>query len=83
MAKHGKAEVINDHAASDDMIIRKDDGHDHNGCCNDDQMIILIKDPEALLGKHKEWQTRAIAEINSLQVHDDALWRCRIMSMTM
>jgi len=25
------------------------------------------EDPEASLGKHKEWQTRAIAEINSLQ----------------
>ena len=24
MAKHGKAEVINDHAASDDMVIRNE-----------------------------------------------------------
>ena len=29
---------------------------------------ILVQDAEASLGKHKEWQTRAIAEINSLQV---------------
>ena len=41
---------------------------------------ILFQDPEASLGKHKEWQTRAIAEINSLQVGIIAPFSCLIIA---